>query len=205
MDSQLPAAEWRIRAHIGFTFVEVVVALAIIAVLAAVMIPGLTTRISSAQASNLIQAIRTINNGTQQFRENVGRYPSSIMQLSVLAAGSADLCGIVIPTANANQWRGPYMALTPLSTGIPSGDATILLALTRTPTTTSSSTVMDGTMSFDVTSVDSVTASDVEISFDGVSLLFTKYSTGSVIWAKTGGAGTGATGTLTYRVPVRGC
>lgn len=190
---------------VGFTITEVLIALAIISILAAVLIPSLTPKIGAAQASNLIQDIRTVSNGLQEFRENVGRYPSTIASLSTIAAGATDLCGLTIPTTNINQWRGPYMALTPLSTGIPTGDAKILLALTRTPTTTSSSTVMDGTMSFDVSGVDSVVAADVEIAFDGTSVLLTKYSTGTILWAPTAGAGRGLTGTLTYKIPVRGC
>lgn len=204
--------EWRLRAadrnsvadRGAFTIAEILVALAIIAILAAVLIPGLSPKIGSAQASNLIQDVRSISNGLQQFRENVGWYPSTIASLSTFSSGN-DLCGASIPATNVNQWRGPYIAMTPLAAGIPSGDAMIGLALTRTPTTTSSSTVMAGTMSFDVTAVDSIVVSEVETAFDGSSASVTKYSTGSVLWAKASGLGVGTTGTLTYKIPVRGC
>lgn len=193
----------------GFTLVEVIIAMAILVILSAILVPGLTRQLSTSQGSNLVQDIRAINSGIQEFRENVGRYPTSVSQLTTFASGSvqSDACGMTIPANNVNQWRGPYIGLTPLATGIPSGDASILLPLTRTPATTSSSTSMDGVLSFDIISVDSVSAAEVENALDGVSGDNTIYSTGTVLWSPTGGiAGTlGYIGTITVKLPVRGC
>lgn len=194
----------------GFTVIEVIVAMAIMVILAAVLIPGLTRQLATSQGASLVSDIRAINQGIQQFRENVQRYPKSIEQLSTFPSGSAqlDICGLTIPLVNVNQWRGPYHSLTLVpNAGISTGDATILLSLTRTPTTTSSSTNMDGVMSFDVLRVDSVAAAEVESAFDGVSADNTIYQTGTILWAQTGGVvgSLGLTGTLTARFPIRGC
>jgi general secretion pathway protein G len=198
------------RTH-GFTIVEVIAALAMMVILAAVLIPGLTRQIATSQGSNLVSDIRTLNTGIQQFRENVGRYPKSLAQLTSYPSGSfqQDICGMTVPATNVNQWRGPYHSLTvvPGSGGIPSGDATIVLALTRTPATTTSSTNMDGVLSFDVLRVDSVAAAEVENAFDGVSADNTIYQTGTILWAQTGGVtgSLGLVGTITVRFPIRGC
>jgi type II secretory pathway pseudopilin PulG len=199
------------RRTFGFSIVEVIAALAIMVVLAAVLVPGLTRQLSTSQGSNLTADIRVLNQGIQQFRENVGRYPKSLQQLTTFPSGSTqlDICGLTIPATNVNQWRGPYhsLTLTAGANGIQSGDATIILALTRTPATTSSSTNMDGVLSFDVLSVDSVAAAEVENAIDGVSLDNSIYQTGTILWANTGGvAGSlGYVGTLTVRFPIRGC
>lgn len=185
--------------------------MAIMVILAAVLIPGLTRQLATSQGSNLVSSIRTLNSGIQQFRENVGRYPKSLSQLTSFPSGSTqqDICGINIPALNVNQWRGPYHSLTivPGSGGIPSGDATIVLALTRTPATTLSSTSMDGVLSFDILSVDSVAVAEVESALDGVSADNTIYQTGTILWAQTGGVvgSLGLVGTATVRFPIRGC
>lgn len=184
--------------------------MAIMVILAAVLIPGLTRQLATSQGASLVSDVRTINQGIQQFRENVQRYPKSIEQLTTFPSGSTqlDVCGLTIPPTNVNQWRGPYHSLTLVpNSGISSGDATIILALTRTPATTSSSTNMDGVISFDILRVDSVAAAEVETAFDGVSADFNIYGTGTVLWASTGGAvgSLGLVGTLTVRYPIRGC
>lgn len=203
MDSSSQAAEH--RRDWGFTLMEILVALAILAVLSAVMLPSLVKQFESASGANLAQDIRAINSGIQNFRENVGRYPSSIYQLYALSSTDTDLCGLTISTTNAAQWRGPYFSLTPInnSTALAAGDARIGLDITRSPVTTSSSTVMDGTGAFSITSVDTLVAANVENVFDGGTSANT---TGSVSYVKSGTTtGSSQQGTVTFIFPVRGC
>lgn len=193
------------RRRMGFSFTEIVIALAILAVLSAIIVPGLTPRLHSAQGAGLNQELRAVVNGIQAFRENVGRYPASLSSLAKLSSGATDICGSVISAADSSKWRGPYISLTPLAGGIPAGDATIALGLLREPLSPTIPTDMDGTLRIRVLQVDKKTYDLVEFSFDGYSTLASRDQTGAVQWNQSGGTGFGAYGTLDFYIPVRGC
>ncbi len=190
----------------GFTFPEIVVALAIIAILTAVIVPGLALRMRSAQAASIIQDMRTLNSAIAQYRENVGRYPGNLNELASSTVPQLDLCGNTLPASLSSLWRGPYVAQD-ISNGFVSGDALILLPLTRNPATTApNSTVLDGVMKIDITRVDSLSAEAIEAAFDGYSASVTRYSRGTIQWVGVAGAGgLGKVGALVYVLPVRGC
>lgn len=194
------------RVRRGFSFMEIAVALAIIAILTAVLVPGLALRMRSSQAASIIEDIRVLSNAIQQYRENVGRYPSSLTQLVTRPTGQNDLCSVPLPTNNVARWRGPYVAQDAV-TGFQSGDAIFDLPLPRTPSSTAPTfTNLDGELRLKVTRVDSVAAEAVEVAFDGYTNDAFRYSTGTVlINIDAGGGGFSRTGTVQFRIPVRGC
>lgn len=192
--------------HRGFTFMEIVVALAIIAVLTAVIIPGLTLRLRSAQASSLIQDMRAVNTAIQQYRENVGRYPSNLNQLTSSTVPQFDLCGAALPASLSALWRGPYLAQD-VTNGFVSGDANIKSPLIRSPSSTAPTfTNLDGTLEIDIEKVDSLSAETIDAAFDGYTGSITRFDAGTVRWVPVAGAsGMGKIGTIIYILPVRGC
>ncbi len=190
----------------GFTFTEIVVALAIIAILTAVVLPGVALRMRSAQAASIIQDMRTLNTAISQYRDNVGRYPGNLSQLTSSTVPQIDLCGNTLPAAVSALWRGPYIAQD-IGGGFASGDAIILLPLSRDPATTApNSTILDGVLKIDITRVDSLSAEAIEAAFDGYSASVTRYTRGTIQWnASAGSGGLGKVGALVYVIPVRGC
>lgn len=180
----------------GFTMIEVIVSLAIIAVMVAVMLPSLSSRLRTANSSNLAQNMKTLNDAIQKYRENVGYYPSQLASLVTKpTTASTDACGTTLSTTDVALWQGPYLSLTVTSNGLQSADAVIRNALTRTPTTTSSSTVMDGTLSIIADNVTTAVATDVEGALDAGSADF---NAGTVRYVSS-------TLILTYLIPISGC
>lgn len=198
--------EIRSERALGFTFTEIVVALSIIAILSAVIIPGVALRMRSAQAASIIQDMKTLNSAILQYRENVGRYPKNLNQLASSTVPQFDLCNNALPASLTALWRGPYVAQD-LENGFVSGDALFLLPLTRDPANTApNSTVLDGVMKIDITRVDSLSAEAIEAAFDGYSASVTRYTRGTIQWVPVAGSGgLGKVGALVYVIPVRGC
>lgn len=201
-----PNPKIRSKRTLGFTFTEIVVALAIVAILTAVVLPGVALRMRSAQAAAIIQDMRTLNSAISQYRENVGRYPKNLNQLASSTVPQFDLCGNSLPATLTALWRGPYVAQD-LANGFVSGDALILLPISRDPATTApNSTILDGVMKIDITRVDSLSAEAIEAAFDGYSASITRYTRGTIQWVPVAGSGgLGKIGALVYVIPVRGC
>lgn len=194
------------NANRGFTFTEIVVALAIIAILTAVILPGVSLQLRSAQSASIIQDMRAVNTAIQQYRENVGRYPKNLNQLTSSTVPQFDLCNNALPATLSALWRGPYLAQD-VANGFVSGDATFQGALTRSPSSTAPSfTNLDGTMEIDITRVDSLSANTIDVAFDGYTGSTFRFDLGTVHWVpNAGGSGMGRTGTILYILPVRGC
>jgi prepilin-type N-terminal cleavage/methylation domain-containing protein len=184
------------RTKRGFSLMEILVTLAIIAVMVAVMLPALAGRIQESNSSNLSQNLKTINDALQKYRENVGYYPDQLVLLTTRPATSnTDACGATLSSTDVALWQGPYLSLNVTTNGIQSGEATIRNALTRTPTTTSSSTVMDGTLSIFADAVTTSVANDVEAAFDAGTADF---GAGSIQFNSS-------TSVLTFVLPITGC
>lgn len=180
----------------GFTLLEVLVALAIIAVMAAVMLPSLASRIRTANSANLTQNLKTVNDAIQKYRENVGYYPLQLVNLTTKpTTASTDACGSTLSTTDVNSWQGPYLALTVTTNGIQSGDASIENTLVRTPATTSSSTVMDGTLTVTADNVSTAVDADAEATLDAGSA---DANAGTIRYNSS-------TLVLTYVFPITGC
>ena len=175
---------------------EVIVTLAIIAVMVAVMLPSLSSRLVNANSAGLAQNLKTINDAVQKYRENVGYYPSQLLFLTTKPTTSnTDACGSTLSTTDVSSWQGPYLSLSVTTLGIRTGDALINNALTRSPTNTSSSTVMDGTLSILTDEVTTAVATDVEGALDAGSADF---NAGTVRYSSTARQ-------LTYVIPISGC
>lgn len=179
---------------------EILVALAIIATLSVVALPAIMNKLTEARAAALAQTLDGINKTVQNYRGNVGRYPSRLSQLSTKpTTGAAELCAGTTPDVNINQWRGPYSSRTYTTAGTRIGDGTVQDALRRVP---SSTAVTFAIAYVDVTSVDSAVAFLVETSFDGTP---PDYAAGTIIWVRDAVPPAAPVGKLSFGIPVRGC
>lgn len=94
----------------GFTLAEVLVTLAIIAVMAAVLLPSLTAQLSKGDTGRLGSDLTGIQSAAQAFVADVRRYPSALGDLTTaITASSTDLDGLPIPSTLLSKWKGPYL------------------------------------------------------------------------------------------------
>ena len=118
----------------GFTLAEVLVTLAIIAIMAAVLLPALNQQISKGDTGRLASDLTNIQTAAQAFLSDVHRYPSTLSQLTT-AVGTTDINSIAIPAALQAKWKGPYISRDVVSnTG---GGGTIADAFQKVTATTS--------------------------------------------------------------------
>jgi prepilin-type N-terminal cleavage/methylation domain-containing protein len=98
----------------GFSLGEVLVAVAIIAVIAAVVIPSVSSQLKTGDESRIGQDLRSVRSAVTQFLSDVRRYPKTIGQLvrrpTAASATDGSLDGSVYTTAQVARWRGPYLS-----------------------------------------------------------------------------------------------
>jgi general secretion pathway protein G len=82
----------------GYTLTEMLVVIGIISLIAAVLTPGLLNHLSRARAKAAELQLKSVAASVEQFREDVGRYPTAQEGLSVLLKAPA----------GAENWTGPY-------------------------------------------------------------------------------------------------
>jgi general secretion pathway protein G len=70
----------------GFSLAEILVAIAIIAVVGAIVIPSIGGQLRSGDESRVQQDLTTLRTGAEQFLADVRRYPNSVGQLVVKPA-----------------------------------------------------------------------------------------------------------------------
>lgn len=83
----------------GYTLTEMLVVIGIIALIAAVLTPGLIGQLGRARAKAAQLQLDTIAAGIEVFRSDVGRYPTTQEGLSAL----------VREPDGADGWTGPYL------------------------------------------------------------------------------------------------
>jgi len=88
----------------GFTLVELLLVLVILATLAAIVVPKLTGRGKQAQETAARTQIASFETALNTFEIDNGFFPSG-------ADGLADL---ITPPKNAANWKGPYLKEIPL-------------------------------------------------------------------------------------------
>ena len=93
----------------GFTLAEVLIGIAIIALLTAVTLPVLFERLKAGRRTAIIGEMQALQNGLLLFYRDVGRYPSRLDFLSMKGNPMTDSCNNTISTQNASKYRGPYI------------------------------------------------------------------------------------------------
>jgi prepilin-type N-terminal cleavage/methylation domain-containing protein len=98
----------------GFSLGEILVAVAITAVIAAVVIPSIGGQLNKGDVGRVSGDLTSIQNAVQQFLADVRRYPSAMasLQAKPSAATAADTGANGSGQYTATQvarWRGPYM------------------------------------------------------------------------------------------------
>jgi general secretion pathway protein G len=87
------------RAARGFTLIEILVVIAIIAMLMAVVGPAVMNRLGGAKSKTAVIQIADLDKSLDLFKLDVGRYPTNMEGLQAL----------VTAPATAGGWNGPYL------------------------------------------------------------------------------------------------
>jgi general secretion pathway protein G len=91
----------------GFTLIEMLIVIVVIAILALIVIPRLLGAGRKAKESALRGDLQQLRNAIQQFEADCGDFPSAISQLMTApAAGSNGGNGIAL---DVGAWKGPYL------------------------------------------------------------------------------------------------
>lgn len=104
----------------GFTFVELIVALAIMIMMAAVVTPVLLGSLDNARVEASQKSLLAIIDAITQFEADVNRYNATISQLvGQISSSDYDICGSTFPPGLADKWAGPYISQNVTAGGIP--------------------------------------------------------------------------------------
>jgi len=134
------------RRHKGFTLIEMLIVIVVIAILALIVIPRLLGAGRKAKEAALRGDLHQLRNAIQQFEADCGDYPLLAADLQTApAAGSNGGSGISL---DISGWQGPYLR-TP-DGNLPVDPFTTLVDWTYTPATgeihsNSTLSALDGT------------------------------------------------------------
>ena len=180
----------------GFTLVEVLVAIAIMVMIAATIVPSVVGSIDRTRQDRAYVQFRSLAAAIDSFHlvGHVGVYPRSLVYLSTAVTSTdQNSCGQVFGSTRAGGWKGPYIDRIVPTSGLPVFIGTAQNILIRTPATGGVNPTL--TMR-----VDNVLLGDAEVL--DIQIDVTASSTaGNIRW----GAVTNGMVTLDYVRPISGC
>jgi prepilin-type N-terminal cleavage/methylation domain-containing protein len=184
----------------GFTLAEILIALAIVAVVGAMVIPVVFSQIRASQVSALSQTYAGLSQGIAEFKRATTRYPLLLSSLSATpAATDDDICGNDLTATNVALWRGPYTTRQITTNGVLIGEYTIRNTLRRVAGTPVMLMMDAGAVSTDI-------VTDLESQLDAGAADGT---TGTIRYtsAAVGSLGAAPAGTynLSYAIPINSC
>ncbi len=90
----------------GFTLIEMLIVIVVIAILALIVIPRLLGAGRKAKEATLRGDLHQIRNAVQQFEADCGDYPAALADLMTKPGEGNGGTGVALDT---NGWQGPYL------------------------------------------------------------------------------------------------
>ena len=122
----------RSRRHGGFTLPEVLVTVAIVAILAAVVVPTVTQQLGKGDGPALASSIGSLRTSITAFVSDVRKFPMRLSHLSnqISATDTTLIVTELYGGPAATRWKGPYAAFSltandslPLGMDLKAGDS----------------------------------------------------------------------------------
>jgi prepilin-type N-terminal cleavage/methylation domain-containing protein len=160
-----------LRGRDGFTLIEVLVTLILLAVLAAAVFPVVTKQSDDADPVRVAGDLASVRAGVEAFRLDMRPdYPLLLTDLVTEPASGADaLDGADYAGIDADKWKGPYLDVseTPIETGFGGQIADRLVCLGEADAIASASCAEGNVVAVKVLQVDSTENKTLEMAIDG--------------------------------------
>lgn len=168
--------------RVGFTLPEVLVTVAIVSVLAAIVVPTVTSQISKGDDTRFQSTISNVRLGITAFVTDTRRFPRRVSHLFNPITGQNDLNGTAYGAIVAARWRGPYVsgALT-LGDSLPMSNAFLRDSLVD-------SNLVSGTSGFVIASLMGVTTQALAARLDTLVDAGNGNDVGILQWTPAAGA-----------------
>lgn len=101
MTEVLLPSRWRLRSKAGYTLIEILIVLAIIALLVSLVGPRLFALYDKSKAQTTTTEIATLKTALDTMQIDIGRYPTEQEGLNLLVAA---------PGQGVANWSGPYLS-----------------------------------------------------------------------------------------------
>jgi len=92
--------------HSGFTLIEVVIVLAVVAILAAVLVPMVASNLQQARTAKAASDVAAIGQAMVRFRQDLGVWPVRVTAAPLVGAAELAGPGTVPPAAAGATWQG---------------------------------------------------------------------------------------------------
>ena len=105
--------------HSGFTLIEIMVVVVILAVLGALVVPQILSKVDQARVTAAKTDIRTISGALDQYRLDNFKYPTTEQGLSALVKQPTDptitnyAAGGYLRSVPKDPWGNPYLYVSP--------------------------------------------------------------------------------------------
>jgi general secretion pathway protein G len=110
----------RSASRAGFTLVEMIVGLAIMAMIASMVTPAMIGLLDQKRREAAVTNFSEIATAIGRFRADVLEYPGQLDQLSSAPLSTdADVCAQVYTSGERSAWKGPYLGRLVPTTGLP--------------------------------------------------------------------------------------
>lgn len=175
----------------GFTLVEILTALAIASVLAAMIVPTLLSSFRTTKTTRMAEDLTSIAQGIREFEKHVGVFPIDLDELTTKPVFNTDKnsCGALLTQAQIDKWRGPYL---PKSAPFIEEEDTIFDVIKRKNGSTKNPDVLQ----LSIRQPPASTALRLDSLFDGDGSL----TAGTITWNNNN-----YPGEMFYSIPVQGC
>jgi prepilin-type N-terminal cleavage/methylation domain-containing protein len=168
----------------GFTLAEILVALALMALLAAVLLPTVAGQVLKGDTGRVVQDLDAVRAGAEQFLTDTRRYPGKYSDLSkAITITDTDVLGVAYTAGIVNKWNGPYITKDTLNASVETGfSGRITNTFTRFTHTNAAQY-----LTFVVTGISAADFDRIDEQMDGFSVSPAGQTTGLLRWSTGGG------------------
>jgi prepilin-type N-terminal cleavage/methylation domain-containing protein len=170
------------RTRPAFTLAEILVALALMALLAAVLLPTVAGQVLKGDAGRVVQDLEAVRAGSERFLTDVRRYPGRYSDLSVaITVANTDVLGNAYTNGQVTKWEGPYITKDTINASVETGFGGRITNAFKTEINTNAASYLTVV----VTGITGPDADRIDEQIDGPSA--NPRTTGLLRWVSAGG------------------